>query len=110
MCRWAFRSQFDAEQMLMFDMIALAYQANLTRIINMMMAAEVSNMTYNYIGVPDAFHPVSHHADDPTKKEKLVKIQTYHTKVRQVPQARCGARRTGTARCSIIRSFCTAAT
>jgi hypothetical protein len=39
----------------------------------------VSNMTYNFIGVPDAFHPVSHHQGDPTKIEKLVKIQTYHS-------------------------------
>jgi hypothetical protein len=33
------------------------------------------------IGVPDAFHAVSHHANDPQKIEKLVKIQTYHTEV-----------------------------
>ena len=44
-----------------------------------MIAAEVSNMTYNHIGVPDAFHPLSHHQNDPAKKEKLVKIQRYHT-------------------------------
>ncbi len=56
--------QFPQQQMLMFDMIALAFQANLTRIATMMMAAEVSNMTYNFIGVPDAFHPVSHHQGD----------------------------------------------
>jgi hypothetical protein len=71
--------RFPEEQGIMFDMIALSYQANLTRIATMMMAAEVSNMTYNFIGVPDAFHPVSHHQGDPTKIEKLVKIQTYHS-------------------------------
>ena len=37
--------------------------------------------TYNNIGVPDAFHALSHHANDPAKKEKLVQIQTYHTEV-----------------------------
>jgi hypothetical protein len=72
---------FDQQLNLMFDMAALAYQAGLTRIINYMMAAEVSGRTYNMIGVPDAFHAVSHHANDPAKKEKLVKIQNYHTKV-----------------------------
>ena len=72
---------FDTELNLMFDMAALAYQAGLTRIINYMMAAEVSGRTYNNIGVPDAFHAVSHHANDPAKKAKLVKIQNYHTKV-----------------------------
>ncbi|MGH8228296.1 MAG: DUF1552 domain-containing protein [Steroidobacteraceae bacterium] len=70
---------FPEEQGLIFDMIALAFQANLTHIATMMMAAEVSQMTYPFIGVPDAFHPVSHHQNDPVKIEKLVKIQTYHS-------------------------------
>jgi hypothetical protein len=64
---------------LMFDMIALAYQANLTRIFTYMMAAEGSNQTYNHVGVSDAFHPLSHHQNDKGKKERLVKIQTFHT-------------------------------
>ena len=72
---------FDQHLNLMFDMAALAWQGNLTRIVNYMLAAEVSGRTYNNIGVPDAFHAVSHHANDPAKKEKLVKIQTYHTTV-----------------------------
>ena len=72
--------RFPEEQGLIFDMIALSFQANLTRIATMMMAAEVSNMTYPFIGVPDAFHPVSHHQGDPVKIGKLVKIQTYHSR------------------------------
>ncbi|MEP7314577.1 MAG: DUF1552 domain-containing protein [Pseudomonadota bacterium] len=70
---------FPDQLNLMFDIIALAYQADLTRVASFMIAAEVSNMTYNFIGVSDAFHPVSHHQNDPVKKEKLVKIQTWHT-------------------------------
>ncbi|MGH8150989.1 MAG: DUF1552 domain-containing protein [Steroidobacteraceae bacterium] len=70
---------FPEEQGMIFDLIALAFQANLTHIATMMMAAEVSQMTYPFIGVPDAFHPVSHHQNDPVKIEKLVKIQTYHS-------------------------------
>jgi hypothetical protein len=66
---------------LMFDMVALAYQANLTRVFTFMMAAEVSNRTYNHIGVSDAFHPLSHHANDPAKIERLAKIQAYHSVV-----------------------------
>jgi Protein of unknown function (DUF1552) len=46
-----------------------------------MMAPEVSEQTYNHIGVPDAFHAISHHANDPAKKERLAKIQRYHTEV-----------------------------
>jgi hypothetical protein len=70
----AFGDQVD----LMFDLIALAYQANLTRVASYIMVAEGTNRTYNHIGVSDAFHPVSHHANDKTRLEKLVKIQTWH--------------------------------
>jgi hypothetical protein len=72
---------FDGHLNMMFDLVALAYQANMTRIFSMMMAAEVSGQTYNHIGVPDAFHPLSHHQNDAAKKERLAKIQTYHTEV-----------------------------
>jgi Protein of unknown function (DUF1552) len=72
---------FDEHLNLMFDLIALAYQGNLTRIQSFMIAPEVSEQTYNHIGVPDAFHALSHHANDPAKKERLSKIQHYHTQV-----------------------------
>jgi hypothetical protein len=72
---------FDQQMNLMFDMIALAFQANLTRVASFMMAAEVSNQPYTHIGIPDAFHPLSHHANSPAKMERLSKIQVYHTEV-----------------------------
>ena len=55
----------------MFDTVALAWQANLTRITSFMMAAEVSNMTYNHVDVPDAFHALSHHQNNAAKLERL---------------------------------------
>ncbi len=68
-----------AEQVkLMFDLLALAFQADLTRVATYIMVAEGTNRTYNHIGVPDAFHPVSHHANDLERMAKLVKIQTWH--------------------------------
>jgi hypothetical protein len=68
-----------AEQVkLMFDLTALAFQADLTRVVSYIMVAEGTNRTYNHIGVPDAFHPVSHHANDLERINKLVKIQTWH--------------------------------
>ena len=68
-----------AEQVkLMFDLVALAYQADVTRVASYIMAAEGTNRTYNHIGIPDSFHPVSHHANDLTRIEKLAKIQTWH--------------------------------
>jgi hypothetical protein len=71
-------TNFDQRLHLMFDMIALAYQANLTRVFSFMMAGEGSNTPYNHVGVPDAFHPLSHHQNDRVRKDKLVKIQNYH--------------------------------
>ena len=62
----------------MFDLLALAYQADLTRVASYIMVAEGTNRTYNHIGVPDSFHPVSHHANDLERINKLVKIQTWH--------------------------------
>jgi len=72
---------FDEHLKLMFDLIALAYQGNLTRVQSFMIAPEVSEQTYNHIGVPDAFHALSHHANDPAKKDRLARIQRYHTEV-----------------------------
>ena len=72
---------FEERINLMFDMAALAYQANLTRIFSMMMCREASNLTYGQIGVSDAFHPTSHHQNNPQKIQKLIKIQTYHAKI-----------------------------
>jgi hypothetical protein len=63
----------------MFEMMALAWQANMTRVISFMIAKEVSMRTYPQIGVTDAFHPLSHHQNDPIKLDKLAKIQTWHT-------------------------------
>jgi hypothetical protein len=74
-------NSFDEHLNLMFDLVALAYQANLTRIFSMMMAAEGSQMTYNHVQVPDAFHPLSHHQNDKARMDKLIRIQTYHTNV-----------------------------
>ena len=69
---------FDDQVRLMFDLIALAYQADLTRVASYIMVAEGTNRTYNHIGVSDAFHPLSHHANNLDRLHKLVRIQRYH--------------------------------
>jgi hypothetical protein len=63
---------------IMFDLLALAYQANVTRVFTFMLAREVSNRTYNQVGVPDGHHAISHHQNRDEKMAKNVKIQTYH--------------------------------
>jgi len=66
---------------LMFDLTALAYEAELTRVVSMMVSAEISMLTYNQIGISDAYHPLSHHRYVPDKMDKCAMVQTYHSKL-----------------------------
>jgi len=66
---------------LMFDLIVLAYQCDLTRVITFMTGREQSGMTYPQIGVPDAHHPISHHQQEPEKVAKVARINAYHVKM-----------------------------
>lgn len=71
---------FEKHIQLMYDLLALAYQADLTRVGTFMISREVSSRSYPQIGVPDGHHAVSHHQNDPVKLEKLAKINSYHVK------------------------------
>jgi hypothetical protein len=66
---------------LMFDLMALAFQADITRIITFSMDREASMRTYTNLGIAEGFHPLSHHGNNPQKQDKLVQIQRYHTEV-----------------------------
>jgi hypothetical protein len=66
---------------LMFDLMALAFQADITRIITLSMDREASMRTYTNLNIAEAFHPLSHHGNNPQKQDKLVQIQKYHTEV-----------------------------
>lgn len=69
---------FAEHSRLMFDMMALAWETDMTRVATFMMGREITGRTYAEIGVPDAHHPISHHQRDPVKLEKLLKINQYH--------------------------------
>ena len=69
---------FDEHVKLMYDLLALAYQANITRVFRFMVAREESNKTYPMINVHDGHHATSHHANRPERIEKLVQIQQFH--------------------------------
>ncbi|HWF09563.1 MAG TPA: DUF1552 domain-containing protein [Bryobacteraceae bacterium] len=69
---------FDAHAKMMFDLLVLAYRADLTRVYSMVMARELSSRTYANIGVPEQHHPTSHHRNDPELIAKKAKIDTYH--------------------------------
>jgi hypothetical protein len=69
---------YEEHAKLMFDLMALAWQTDMTRIFTFMLARELSQRSYPQVGVPEPHHATSHHQDDPVKLAKLVKIQTYH--------------------------------
>jgi hypothetical protein len=70
---------YEEHVRLMYDLMLLAYQAEVTRIVTYMLAREISNRTYPNVGVPDGHHAISHHSNQAAKMDKNVKIQTYHT-------------------------------
>ena len=63
---------------LMYNMQALAFQADLTRVITMMVGRESSIRSYDQIGIPESHHQLSHHRNDRAALAKLTRIQTYH--------------------------------
>ncbi len=65
---------------LMFDLLALSFQTDTTRIGTFMLAHDGSNRSFPEIGVPDMHHGISHHQDDPHKLEKLAKIDEYYSR------------------------------
>jgi hypothetical protein len=63
---------------LMLDMLALAFQTDLTRISTFMLANEGSNRPYRNLGISDGHHQLSHHQRDPEKLEKIRNINRFH--------------------------------
>jgi hypothetical protein len=71
---------FEEHTKLMSDLMVIAFQTDMTRVITYMMAREGSNRSYREIGVPDGHHSLSHHMLDPQKMDKVAKIDQYHVK------------------------------
>jgi len=69
---------FEEHINLMFDLMTIAFQADLTRVITLMIGREGGNRTYRNIGVPDAHHGLSHHFNDEAKISRLQKIDQHH--------------------------------
>jgi hypothetical protein len=72
-------SSFADHARLMFDLITIAFQADLTRVATFMFAREGGLRTYPEIGVPEAHHSISHHRGDASLIEKLTQVSCYHT-------------------------------
>ena len=72
---------FETYAKLMFDLNALAYQCDLTRVSTFMMGREQSDRSFPEIGIPDAHHALTHHQNDPLKVGKVILINTFHSKL-----------------------------
>ena len=68
----------QAHSKLMLDLMAISFQADITRISTFMMAREVSYRTFPMLGISEGFHPASHHQNNAERLENLTKINTYH--------------------------------
>jgi hypothetical protein len=72
---------FDEYTKMMLDLVALGYQADVTRVFSMIFARELSSRTFASIGVAEQHHAVSHHRNDPDLIVKKAKIDTYHVQL-----------------------------
>jgi hypothetical protein len=63
---------------LLFDLVALAFEADITRVFSFILGREQGNNPYPEIGVPEGQHAVSHHQKDPVRLEKYHKVNKYH--------------------------------
>lgn len=71
---------YETHLKLMFDLLTLAYQTDITRISTFMLANEGSNLSYRSVGVTDGHHELSHHNRKPEKLEHIGRINKLHMK------------------------------
>jgi hypothetical protein len=63
---------------LMYDLLLLAYQTDMTRVFTFMVAREYSEMVFTHLGHKDPYHPLTHHRGDPVRKRQAGEIDVYH--------------------------------
>ena len=73
-------ADFEEHAMLMFDLLALAWAADLTRVATFMVSRELSNRVYPKSGVTEGFHNASHHSEIPANIDRLARLNEYHTR------------------------------
>jgi hypothetical protein len=73
-------TEFHEHSMIMMDLLALAFQTDMTRVITMLMGIEQSPRNYPEIGITEGHHGLTHHQGDKEKIEKVAQINEYHIK------------------------------
>lgn len=69
---------YIAHVKLMFDLVALAYQTDLTRVFTFMLGRELNGRVYPELGISESHHALSHHQNNPAKLALLAKINAHH--------------------------------
>jgi hypothetical protein len=72
-------AKYSEHAKLLFDLEALAFQADLTRVSSFMMGREQGTRVFDELGISDAHHGLSHHTNDPTKIVQVAKIDRFQT-------------------------------
>jgi hypothetical protein len=72
---------YDEHATLMFDLMALAFQTDLTRVATFMIGREMSVRTFPQIGISEPHHPLSHHQNNPDKLAGQAKLNAYHVRL-----------------------------
>src|SRR4030095_1181061 len=73
--------EFPQYAKLMCDLQVLAFQADLTRVVTLVIGREGSNRVYPEIGISDPHHPLTHHRNSPEWIEKVTRINSLHTEL-----------------------------
>lgn len=73
-------ADFSEHFKLMSDMVAIAFQADQTRVVTFLMTREGSSRPYRELDIPDGHHPLTHHRNLPDLMEKVRKINEYHVR------------------------------
>jgi hypothetical protein len=73
-------ADFEQHAKLLFDLLVLAWAADITRVSTLMIAKEVSNAVYPASGINDPFHNLSHHSEVPANVDRYARLNEYHTR------------------------------
>jgi hypothetical protein len=72
---------FEAHASMMFDLLAVGYQSDVTRVFSFMMSREASQRTYPELGIPQTHHDVSHHGGQADNMERHAKVNTHYAQL-----------------------------
>ncbi len=72
---------FEEHARLLFDLLAVAFQADLSRVFTFMLGRELSQRTYPHLGVTEPHHSISHHGNRPGAIEAHATVNTYHVEL-----------------------------